>query len=52
MHIERLQNNKHKTNEILIALTVKLEKETVTKSAILPQVLRRGNKKYINHISK
>lgn len=50
MHIERLQNNKHKTNEILIALTVKLEKETVTKSAILPQVLRRGNKKYINQL--
>ena len=41
-----INTNKFKTNLFAIFLTTKLEKETVTKNALLTSVLRRGSKKY------
>lgn len=38
-----IQNNRFKTNLIAVFLTVPLEKETVTKNAIIPAILRRGS---------
>jgi len=39
-----LQTNKFKTNLIAIMLTTKLDRENVTKNALIPAVLRRGTK--------
>ena len=50
MKIERMKNNKFKTNEIAIFLTVPLQRDTITMNALLPAVLRRGTQKYRNQI--
>lgn len=39
-----IQTNKFKTNLIAIMLTTKLDRENVTKNALIPAVLRRGTK--------
>ena len=39
-----IQSNKFKTNLIAIMLTTKLDRENVTKNALIPAVLRRGTK--------
>ena len=39
-----IQTNKFKTNLIAIILTTKLDRENVTKNALIPAVLRRGTK--------
>ena len=39
-----LQTNKFKTNLIAIMLTTKLDRENVTKNALIPAVLKRGTK--------
>ena len=39
-----IQTNKFKTNLIAIMLTTKLNRENVTKNALIPAVLRRGTK--------
>ena len=41
-----INTNKFKTNLFAIFLTTKLERETVTKNALLTSVLRRGSKNY------
>ena len=41
-----INTNKFKTNLFAIFLTTKLERETVTKNALLASVLRRGSKNY------
>lgn len=43
LHI--IQTDKFKTNLIAVMLTTKLEKESVTKNALIPAVLRRGTAK-------
>ena len=40
--IHTIQTNKFKTNLIAVMLTTKLNKENVTKNALIPAVLRRG----------
>ena len=50
MKIKRMKNNKFKTNEIAIFLTIPLQKNTITMNALLPAVLRRGTQKYRNQI--
>ena len=42
-----IQTNKFKTNLIAIMLTTKLDRENVTKNALIPAVLRRGTKNLI-----
>lgn len=42
LHI--IQNDKFKTNLISIMITTKLERNNVTKNALIPSVLRRGTK--------
>lgn len=42
MNINRMVNNKYKTNEMAIFLTLPLKRETVTKNALIPKVLTRG----------
>lgn len=42
--IHTIHTNKFKTNLIAIMLTIKLDKENVTKNALIPAVLRRGTK--------
>ena len=39
-----LKTNKFKTNLIAIMLTTKLDRENVTKNALIPAVLKRGTK--------
>jgi predicted Zn-dependent peptidase len=41
-----INTNKFKTNLFAIFLTTKLDRETVTKNALLTSVLRRGSKKF------
>lgn len=40
--LHAIQTNKFKTNLIAVMLTAKLDKENVTKNALIPAVLRRG----------
>ena len=40
-----IQNDKFKTNLIAIFLTTKLNRDTVTKNALIPAVLRRGTQR-------
>ncbi len=40
--LHEIETNKFKTNLIAVMITTKLEKETVTKNAIIPAILRRG----------
>lgn len=40
--LHTIQNDKFKTNLIAVMLTTKLDKESVTKNALIPAVLRRG----------
>ena len=44
--IKRFENNKFKTNEIAIFVTLKQTAENASKNALLPAVLRRGSKNY------
>ena len=52
--LHTINTNKFKTNIIAIMLTTKLNKENVTKNAIIPAVLRRGtaNLKTLEEINK
>ena len=47
LHI--LDTPKFKTNIVAIFLTTKLEKETVTKNALISAILRRGTESLKNH---
>lgn len=40
--LHTIQTNKFKTNLIAVMLTTKLDKENVTKNALIPAILRRG----------
>ena len=40
--LHTIETSKFKTNLIAVMITTKLEKETVTKNAIIPAILRRG----------
>ena len=44
--IHNIETNKFKTNLFAIFITTKLDRETVTKNALLTSVLRRGCQKY------
>ena len=44
MEVTKLKTNKFKTNLCALFITVPLNKETVTKNALLVSVLRRGTK--------
>ena len=46
MKIKRIKNDKFKTNLMAIFLTIPLERETITKNALIPAVLRRGSQNY------
>lgn len=50
MKIKRIKNDKFKTNEISLFLTVPLQRETITMNSLLPAVLKRGTEKYINQV--
>lgn len=50
MKIKRMQNDKFKTDEIAVFITLPLKKETITMNALLPAVLRRGTKNYKNQL--
>lgn len=50
MNIKRFENNKFKTNEIALFLTMPLKKETITMNALIPMILRRGSKNYPNQL--
>ncbi|MBR3324574.1 MAG: insulinase family protein [Clostridia bacterium] len=50
MEITKMENNKFKTNEIAIFLTLPLKRETITMNALIPSVLRRGSATYKNQI--
>lgn len=52
--LHTINTNKFKTNLIAVMLTTKLDKENVTKNAIIPAVLRRGtaNLKTLEEINK
>ena len=44
--VKRFENNKFKTNEIAIFVTVKQTMENATKNALIPAILRRGSTNY------
>lgn len=44
--IKRFENNKFKTNEVALFITLKQIAENASKNALLPAVLRRGSKNY------
>ena len=46
INIRILKTEKFKTNSISLYLHLPLERETVTKAALLPRVLKRGTEKY------
>ena len=50
MRVTRLTTNKFKNNEIAVFLEVPLRRETITKNAILPAVLRRGSANYTSQL--
>ncbi len=45
INLHMIKTNKFKTNLIAVMLTTKLDKENVTKNALIPAVLRRGTSK-------
>ena len=45
--LHTIKTEKFKTNLIAIMLTTKLDRENVTKNALIPAVLRRGTKNLI-----
>ncbi len=45
IQLHKIQTDKFKTNLIAVMLTTKLEKESVTKNALIPAILRRGTAK-------
>lgn len=50
MKVIRIENNKFKTNEMAVLLSVPLKRETITKNALLPAVLKRGSMNYKNQL--
>ena len=48
--IKRFENNKFKTNEIAVFVTIKQTQENATKNALIPAVLRRGSTNYRNQL--
>ena len=50
MRVTRLTTNKFKNNEIAVFLEVPLRRETITKNAILPAVLKRGSANYTSQL--
>ena len=46
MKVNRIATNKFKTNEIAIFLSMPLERENITKNALLPKVLMRGSENF------
>ena len=46
MEINKIKSNKFVTNAIAIYLTTKLDKETITMNALIPEVLKRGTENY------
>lgn len=44
--ITKINSNKFKTNEIGVFLTLPLDRKTITKNALIPQVLKRGTNNY------
>ena len=48
--IKRFENNKFKTNEISVFVTIKQTQENATKNALIPAVLRRGSTNYRNQL--
>jgi predicted Zn-dependent peptidase len=42
INLHTIETNKFKTNLIAVMLTTKLERDTVTKNALIPTILRRG----------
>ncbi len=50
MRVTRLTTNKFKNNEIAVFLEVPLKRETITKNAILPAVLKRGSANYTSQL--
>lgn len=50
MRVTRLTTNKFKNNEIAVFLEVPLKRETITKNAILPAILKRGSANYTSQL--
>ena len=50
MRVTRIKTNKFKSNEIAVFLAVPLKRETITKNALLPAVLKRGSQTYKNQL--
>ena len=50
MNIQTIQTNKFKTNEIAIFMSMPLRRETITKNALIPRVLIRGNQNLKNQL--
>lgn len=48
--IKRFENNKFKTNEIAVFVTIKQTHENATKNALIPAVLRRGSANFQNQL--
>ena len=46
MNINKIKSNKFVTNAIAIYLTTKLDKETITMNALIPEILKRGTENY------
>lgn len=48
--IKRFENNKFKTNEIAVFVTIKQTQENATKNALIPAALRRGSANFQNQL--
>lgn len=46
IQLHKIETNKFKTNLLSVFISIPLSKEEVTKQALIPAVLRRGNMKY------
>ncbi len=46
MEINKIKSKKFVTNAIAIYLTTKLDKETITMNALIPEILKRGTENY------
>ena len=46
MEITKIKSNKFVTNAIAIYITTKLDKETITMNALIPEILKRGTENY------
>ncbi len=46
MEINKIKSRKFVTNAIAIYLTTKLDKETITMNALIPEILKRGSENY------